>query len=97
MGTISRNFSYCEFEASDTAKRLGIINAITTVEVREAVRELVLTVLQPLRDDWGEPLHVNSGYRCPALNKAVGGVPTSQHVKGEAADIKAESRRCKNP
>ena len=91
MGTVSRNFSYSEFEASDTAKRLGIVNAITAVEVREAVRELVLTVLQPLRDDWGLPLHVNSGYRCPALNKAVGGVATSQHVKGEAADIKADN------
>lgn len=90
MGTISKNFSYSEFEASDTAKRLGIVNAITTVDVREAIRELTLTVLQPLRDAWGLPLHINSGYRCPALNKAVGGTAGSQHVKGEAADIKAD-------
>ena len=90
MGTISKNFSYREFEESETAKARGILNVITSFEVRDAVRELVLTVLQPLRDAWGEPLHVNSGYRCPALNKAVGGTAGSQHVKGEAADIKAD-------
>lgn len=89
MGTISKNFSYREFEESKTAKARGILNVITSFEVRDAVRELVLTVLQPLRDAWGEPLHINSGYRCPRLNAAVGGAATSQHVKGEAADIKA--------
>lgn len=89
MGTISKNFSYREFEESETAKARGILNVITSFEVRDAVRELVLTVLQPLRDAWREPLHVNSGYRCPKLNAAVGGAATSQHVKGEAADIKA--------
>jgi hypothetical protein len=91
MGSISKNFSYSEFEASETAKAKGILNAITTVEVRENIRALVLEVLQPLRDAWGKPLHVNSGYRCPQLNAAVGGVPTSQHTVGEAADIKAEN------
>lgn len=90
MGTISKNFSYAEFEASPTAKAKGIINVISTFEIRDAVRELTLTVLQPLRDAWGEPLHINSGYRCPKLNAAVGGAPTSQHMKGEAADIHAD-------
>lgn len=90
MGTISKNFSYREFEESETAKARGIMNVITSFEVRDAVRELVLTVLQPLRDAWGEPLHINSGYRCPKLNAAVGGAATSQHVKGEAADIHAD-------
>lgn len=87
MGTISKNFSFAEFEKSDTAKRLRITNVITTTEVRDAVKALVLNVLQPLRDAWGGPLNINSGYRCPALNEAVGGVDTSQHVKGEAADV----------
>jgi uncharacterized protein YcbK (DUF882 family) len=41
------------------------------------------------------PLHVNSGYRCPALNKAVGGVDTSQHVKGQAADIHAQGMQAR--
>lgn len=90
MGTISKNFSYREFEESETAKARGITNVISSFEVRDAIRELTNTVLQPLRDAWGLPLHVNSGYRCPKLNAAVGGVATSQHTKGEAADIKAE-------
>lgn len=90
MGTISKNFSYREFEESETAKARGITNVISSFEVRDAIRELTITVLQPLRDAWGLPLHVNSGYRCPKLNTAVGGAATSQHTKGEAADIKAE-------
>ena len=87
MGTISKNFSYREFEASNKADEKGICNVITTFEVRDAVKALVDTVLQPLRDAWGKPLHINSGYRCPELNREVGGMPTSQHVKGEAADV----------
>lgn len=87
MGTISKNFSFSEFEKSDTARRLGITNVITTFEVRDSIKALVDNVLQPLRDSWRQPLFINSGYRCPELNKAVGGVPTSQHVKGEAADV----------
>ena len=87
MGTISKNFSYWEFEASETADRKGICNVINTFEVRDAIKALVETVLQPLRDNWGKPLHINSGYRCPELNKAVGGKPTSQHLKGEAGDV----------
>lgn len=90
MGTISKDFSYREFEASPTAERKGICNVITTAAVRDAVKELVERVLQPLRDRVGHPLRINSGYRCPELNRAVGGVATSQHVKGEAADIAAE-------
>nr|DAM99333.1 MAG TPA: peptidase [Caudoviricetes sp.] len=90
MGTISKDFSYREFEASPTAERKGICNVITTAAVRDAVKELVEKVLQPLRDRVGHPLRINSGYRCPELNRAVGGVATSQHVKGEAADIAAE-------
>lgn len=87
MGTISKNFSFAEFEKSDTAKRLRITNVITTTEVRDAVKALVLNVLQPLRDAWGGPLKINSGYRCKALNEAVGGVESSQHRKGQAADV----------
>lgn len=90
MGTISRNFSWSEFENSPIAKAKGILNVINTFEIRDSVKALVLKILQPLRDAWGQPLHVNSGYRCPKLNAAVGGAATSQHTKGEAADIKAE-------
>lgn len=87
MGTVSKNFNYREFEKSDTAKKFGIINVINTSEIRDSIKALVIEVLQPLRDAWGKPLSVNSGYRCKKLNEAVGGVETSQHCKGEAADI----------
>lgn len=89
MGTITKNFSYREFERSEVADAKHICNVITSFEVRDSILALTENVLQPLRDAWGKPLKVNSGYRCKALNAAVGGVPTSQHVKGEAADIAA--------
>jgi hypothetical protein len=86
MSKISKNFTWAEFEKSDTAKRLGILNVVSSFKVRDNILELVDKVLQPLRDAWGKPITINSGYRCPELNKAVGGVPTSQHTKGQAAD-----------
>lgn len=94
MGSISKNFSYSEFERSEIAQRKGYINVISTAAVRDSIQALVRNVLQPLRTAWGRPLTVNSGYRCPELNAdpEVGGVPTSQHLKGEAADI-----RCSDP
>ena len=89
MGTISKNFSYREFEKSNTADALEICNVITTASVRDAVKALTLEVLQPLRDYIGLPVVISSGYRHPKLNVAVGGSPKSQHMKGEAADIYA--------
>jgi hypothetical protein len=86
MGTISKNFDYKEFEKTDVSG-MQVRNTITSTEVRDSIKALVDEVLQPLRDAWGEPLAINSGYRCPEVNKAVGGVPTSQHTKGEAADV----------
>lgn len=86
MARISKNFTWEEFTASDTAKKLGILNQITDWDVRDNILELVDKVLQPLRDAWGKPITINSGYRCEKLNKAVGGVATSQHTKGQAAD-----------
>lgn len=83
---ISKSFSWSEFTKSDTAKRLRINNAITDWDVRDNIKALVENVLQPLRDAWGGPIFINSGYRCKELNEAVGGVATSQHTKGEASD-----------
>lgn len=91
MGTISENFSYREFEKSATAEKKGITNVITNVTVRDSIKALVDEVLQPLRTAWGKPLDINSGYRCPELNMEVGGEPTSQHTKGEAADVACDS------
>ena len=83
---ISKSFKYSEFTKSDTATRLHLNNAITDWEVRDNIKALVENVLQPLRDAWGGPIFINSGYRCKELNEAVGGVETSQHVFGCAAD-----------
>ena len=83
---ISKNFTLDELLASATAKQQHIINAPGVDEVC-AMCALVHNVLQPLRDAMGEQIKIGSGYRCPQLNKAVGGVSNSQHIKGEAADL----------
>lgn len=88
---LSENFTLDEFTTSDTATRLGINNVPGEREL-EALRVLVKRTIQPLRDKLGVPVRVNSGYRCPELNKAVGGVPTSQHQKGEAADLSIDGK-----
>ena len=75
-----------ELIASDTAKARGIDNSPTT-EVRANLVALIETLLDPLREAWKSPIRVTSGYRCAALNKAVGGSSTSAHLYGCAADI----------
>ena len=86
-----RHFTIAELTRSATARRLGIDNTPPASAVR-ALTALVDDVLDPLREAWGGPIRVNSGYRCPELNKAVGGTPSSQHQHGEAADITVGSR-----
>lgn len=92
---LSKNFTYEELTHSNVAERRGITNRPKTKEeekkVIENLRNLCLEVLQPLRDYVGAPVHINSGYRCKALNLAVGGVKNSQHLRGEAADIRIAS------
>jgi len=83
-------FSINELTKSATAKRLGIDNSPTAL-VRTNLAALVEHVLDPLREAWGAPIIVTSGYRCPRLNTAVGGAAASQHTKGEAADIRTVS------
>jgi hypothetical protein len=56
-------------------------------EIIENLRALCVNVLQPLRDALGTPVNLNSGYRCPSLNRAIGGAKNSQHMSGQAADI----------
>lgn len=74
-----------EFSVSATASTKGIPNVIPET-VKPAIRALVLNLLQPLCDATGWHDQINSGYRSPEVNKLVGGVATSQHLKGEAAD-----------
>lgn len=81
-----RYFTFTEFERSATAYRLAIDNAIPEWAKRN-IAALVDNVLDPLREAWGRPLTVTSGYRCAELNKAVGGSKTSHHCNGMAADI----------
>ena len=89
---LTKNFSLEEMYRSDTARRCSIDNKPQTEEVVENLRALCTEVLQPLRDYLGKPVVVSSGYRCKDLNKKVGGVENSQHLKGEAADIKVSDR-----
>lgn len=56
-------------------------------EIVEHLRALCVNILQPVRDAVGVSIHVNSGYRCPSLNRAIGGAANSQHMTGHAADI----------
>lgn len=88
---ISKNFNYEEFEFSDKANELGIDNHIPSDKIRFAIRLLVLNILEPLRNIVQRPIILNSGYRCPALNKAIGGAKNSQHLIGEASDIRCGS------
>ncbi len=83
-------FTLEELCASETARRRGIDNS-PSPEICERLQTLIEGLLDPVRAAWGAPITVNSGYRCPKLNATVGGAPTSQHMKGEAADITAGS------
>ena len=83
---VTMHFSIEEMYASDTAKHLGIDNKPSTQKMINLVY-LCAFVLEPLRVAMGKPIKISSGYRCEKLNKAVGGVYNSQHLKGQAADI----------
>ena len=78
-------FSLCEFINSPTAKRLAIDN-IPTFEIVDNLNRLA-DYLDGIREKYGKPILISSGYRCPMLNKAVRGVANSQHLKGLAADL----------
>ena len=83
---ITMHFTIEEMYASDTAKRLGINNKPSTQQMINLVY-LCAYVLEPLRMAMGKPINISSGFRCQELNKKVGGVYNSQHLKGQAADI----------
>ena len=83
---ITKNFTLSELTYSDTAKAKKLDNTPTEIEYNN-MKNLCENVLQPLRDALGKPIRVNSCYRGKQLNEAVGGSKTSQHCKGQAADI----------
>ena len=92
---LSKNLALAEVTRSETAKRKGISN-MPTPEHIENFKKLAENVFQPIRDHFGVPIRISSGYRSAALNKAIGGagktvngvyIPSSQHCTGEAIDI----------
>ena len=92
---LSKNLSLAEVTRSETANRKGISN-MPTPEHLENFKKLAEKVFQPIREHFGVPIHISSGYRSAALNKAIGGagktvngvyIPSSQHCTGEAIDI----------
>lgn len=87
---LSTHFKLSEFLRSETASARGIDNT-PTLEVVSNLQQLCVNILEPLRAYFNTPIVVSSGYRSPALNKAVGGSATSQHMTGEAADLRIPS------
>ena len=89
---LTQHFDLNEFTRSATAIANGIDNTLDLAKaddrkVAENLQYLCQTVLEPLREHFGMPVVVSSGYRCKELNRVVGGVWNSQHLTGEAADI----------
>lgn len=79
-------FTIKELCKSSTAKKLSIDNT-PSVEIEQNLTVLIEECLDPIREKFGNPIMVTSGYRCPQLNAASGGSPTSDHKTGFAADI----------
>jgi len=83
---VAPNFTLPELLKSSTADRMGLDNTPATDQILVNLTNVANHILQPVREKFG-PVRVNSGYRGPALNTAVGGSKTSQHCHGEAADF----------
>lgn len=83
---LSEHFKLSEFVKSATATARKIDNT-PSEEIVANLRHLCVNLLEPMRQHFNVPIVIGSGYRCPALNEAVGGVSNSQHMKGEAADL----------
>ena len=83
---LTKHFSLEELCASATAKARGIQNRPNAQQIISLVY-LACYVLEPLREAMHEPIPISSGFRCEQLNRAVGGVSNSQHMRGQAADL----------
>ena len=92
---LSKNFALAEVLRSETAKRKGISN-MPTPEHIENFKLLAENVFQPIREHFGVPIILSSGYRSKELNTAVGGALSSQHCTGEAIDIDMDGTTVKN-
>lgn len=87
---LSKNFSLEELIKSDTANECGIKNSPNSLELKN-LTNLTTKILQPIRDTFGKPIIISSGFRCVQLNKKVGGASNSDHLFGAAADIHTSS------
>ena len=87
---LSKNFSLEELIKSDTANECGIKNSPNSLELKN-LTNLTTKILQPIRDAFGKPIIISSGFRCVQLNKKVGGASNSDHLFGAAADIHTSS------
>ena len=86
---LSKNLTLAEVTKSTTAKRLGIDNTPDDWTT-ENLRQVAINIFQPLREAFGLPIYVSSGYRSGELNTAIGGSSRSQHVEGRALDLDAD-------
>jgi hypothetical protein len=86
---LSEHVSYTEATKSTTAVKLGIDNTPDDATF-ERMKYVAENVFEPIRNNFGVPIAITSFFRCPALNKAVGGSPTSEHVNGSAMDLDAD-------
>lgn len=87
---LSKNVSLEEFCHSDTAKRNGIDNTIKDAVHLASAKLLCEKVFQKVREHFAVPIHISSGYRSLALNRAIKGASSSQHCRGEAMDLDAD-------
>jgi zinc D-Ala-D-Ala carboxypeptidase len=83
---LSKNLTLFEMTRSDMAKRKGVSNEPTPEHIANMI-VLAEKIFQPIREHFGVPIYISSGYRSAALNKKIGGVKNSQHLTGEAMDI----------
>lgn len=95
MTQISKHLTLAELTYSATAIKLGIVNAPTPIQI-ENLKTLALKVFEPVREHFGVPIHISSGYRIMNLNQALNGSITSQHCSGEAIDIDMKGDKVTN-
>lgn len=87
---VSRHISFEEAFKSQSAIRFGIKNYTTDQEIIANMTNVAQNVFEPLRSHFNRPIGISSFYRCPELNKKIGGAKNSQHTTGEAIDIDAD-------
>jgi len=95
MTQISKHLTLDELTYSATAIKLGIVNVPNQLQT-ENLKTLALKVFEPVREHFGVPIHISSGYRIMNLNQALNGSITSQHCKGEAIDIDMKGDKVSN-